>query len=189
MNKGYDFKHGLGIQRYDNNGDSIDTRNKTEYFRDIIVPIINKEVPTKHIALDVGCGNGRLSYGLSTVFDNVIAIDRINHFIKCPRNVLFLETDFDNLSMNLTADFIMFWGSFYMMNNYDECLRKCNTMLAENGIVMIADDKNRDISIPQTKEMVVTYHLDNLLKENNLIKAIEIIFNDYYRVTLIRHQH
>lgn len=180
--KGYNHKHGKGLQPYQEDGDAKDERNRIQQFQIETLPHLTC---VNGRAIDVGCGNGRISHVLASHFNSVLSIDvhkgfdpRFNH-----PNVEFKQQAFEDVTGKF--DLILFWGSFYLMSDYHIAIKHCESILNKEGIVVIADDKSRRSDRIEEPNKKVNYNLEELLKETSLVEKEEFFHQDYYRVTVI----
>ena len=84
-------------------------------------------------------------------------------------------------------DLILFWGVFYMMENYKDAITQCYRLLQDDGIIIIGDDpvRRRDRS-EKGHHDDVNYDLGILMEETNL-KQIDEFVSDY-RITVIKRK-
>jgi 2-polyprenyl-3-methyl-5-hydroxy-6-metoxy-1,4-benzoquinol methylase len=169
-----------GLQPYNKKGDAKGETNKTEKFIKHTLPLILPRI--KNYALDVGCGNGRLSQALSGKFDRVIALDEVNVVEKrfLDSGVEVCIAPFKNYKKQ-TFDLILFWGVFYLMDDYKEALSHAKSLLNPNGLIAIGDDKKRD----SDKDKMGHYDLPKLVKECGLEVKDEFLHYDHYKVTVL----
>jgi len=175
-----------GLEKYNNEGDSIDERNKTIYFINFALPHIINNAKTKNF-LDIGCGNGRLSYIAAKNFDKVISIDPYNDFNKrfLKPNIKFYKKNFLDFHINIKFDVILYWGSFYIMKPYINTLIKAKSMLSDNGIIVIADDKERIVGKTKNNKKL-HYSIKILSKKCHLKQINDFLVEDYYRVYILK---
>jgi 2-polyprenyl-3-methyl-5-hydroxy-6-metoxy-1,4-benzoquinol methylase len=183
---GYDGRYGYGTQKYNIDGDALDPFAKVSYIKKHIILPNLKLLSTKNRALDVGCGNGRLSYVLSEYFQNVDAIDPVTsqdlRFSK--DNIIFQKTSLEKFYSKEQYDLVFFWGSFYVMSDYAKTLKLVSDLISKNGLVIITEDANRRQDRTKQKTSRVCYNLDKALKQTNLKELKEYILKKY-RVTII----
>jgi SAM-dependent methyltransferase len=174
-----------GWQCYDASGDTSDGGGNLHSFKEkVLLPILPK-VKNKLSALDVGCGNGRHCKVLSEIFDRVVGIDIDYPFDNRFNldNVTFYQKDFSEVSGH-KFDLILFWGSFYNMQNYRETLRMCYELLTDDGIVVIGDEPIRRTDMGESGHHDgFNYDLGDLLDGVNLKEVDEFV--NTYRVTVI----
>lgn len=182
--RGYDKKYGKGLQPYLPDGDAKDGRNKTSQFITSTVPHLNDGKK----ALDVGCGNGRLSAVLSDKFESVLAIDVENEFDDrfSRKNLEFQNQSFYDVSGEF--DLILFWGSFYQMEDYVSAIRHAENILSPSGLLVIADDKARRADRAEIPHQKVHYNLQDIMKGTTFSEKEEFFHEDYYRVTVLWKQ-
>lgn len=178
---GYDYKYGKGLQPYNNLGDNRGNDNKTEDFK----KILNKILPIKRkFALDIGCGNGRLSFVLSKYFEKVYAVDQFDEPKFFTDNIIYLKEDYENYNFDIKFDLILFWGSFYLMKNYNNALKKAKDIC--NELIIIGDDPTRREEKAKLPNKKIKYNLTNILKNNDLYEKFEFI--NGYRITGIGNE-
>ena len=153
--------------------------NTIAIFEEEIWPSIKKYFGDDKNILDVGCGNGRLSRYLSQYGKNVTAIDgfrKINPSLLT-ENMLFEERDFKDFNGS-KFDVIFLFGVFYMLENWCiyKAFKKMLSLLNEDGVIIIIDDKSRDMSLPADSEERVR---DSLSVEGSLQKSLELPFGYY----------
>tara|TARA_Y100000310_G_C20671497_1_gene810536 strand:- start:1996 stop:2556 length:561 start_codon:yes stop_codon:yes gene_type:complete len=183
--EGYDRNNkGKGWQGYTPSGDTPEN-DLNKFVNDVIEGPVSK-LSNKRKALDVGCGNGRHSFILSELFENVTGIDisypTDSRFIR--ENIEYCKMDFMDVDES-EFDLILFWGSFYMMENYKNAIQHCYNLLQTDGILIIGDDPaRRKDRCENTHDDCVSYDLSTLIKENNLKEIYEFISD--YRITVIK---
>lgn len=183
--------HGRGTQRYAG-GDARDARNSTALFRDETLPRIYPHITRRWHALDVGCGNGRITHCLVPYFNYVTGLDPFEkpHPSFCVPTALYTSSTFDhhftNRLRNDVYDMILFWGSFYLFaHRASEVLGKSRTMLSDQGVVVIGDDfrRNTDRDIEPLHDGLV-YSLAEA--RGDFREVDEFIQADYMRVTVLK---
>ena len=143
--KGYKPKHkkDVGLQPYDGKGNA----KEGNIFKEKILPRLEIQMLEETIALDVGCGNGRICQVLSESpkVDKVWGIDpyeKLNDKFKSSI-YKFENTSFEDFNTGTKFDFILFWGVFYIMPDYVKAFEKAKDLLDSMGTLVIGDDPTR----------------------------------------------
>ena len=124
--------------------------------------------------LEVGCGNGWLSYQLSSIPGNrVLGLDRDLHVLRQAArvfrqqpNLKFMCGDFySDIMTGLTFDTIIFSGSIQYFPSLNEILSASLLRLKENGEIHILDTpiRSRDLQIFKHRVMFNPRSLHNRL--------------------------
>jgi len=176
-----------GWQCYNPYGDTDNHHGggNSNHFKTHVNPFL-LNLKNKKDALDVGCGNGRHCKILSEVFDRVVGIDIDYPFDERfrERNVQFYNKDFSEME-DVKFDLILFWGSFYNMENYEETMVKCHDLLNDDGFIIVGDDPSRRKDKEGTGHHdEFNYNLGVLMKENNFEEVDEVL--GHYRITVMR---
>lgn len=177
----------IGMQRYGDDDIDVQATNNLPTFRIEILPSILEHTKDRVSLLDIGCGNGRFACELSEHFSHVTAIDgyRGIHPTYLRNNITFIHSNFSDFKTDEVFDAMLLFGTFYLLITVmPDLLRKCASMLSDNGVIIIVDDKKRN-----TKELEGHgyYDLDRLASEAGLSIFHEFIQNnDEHRIAFIR---
>ena len=186
--KEQDPRLGKGLQRYDSNFlDSVDENYNLKIFHEEVLPIILPFTNSSDTLLDVGCGNGRIASSLSKYFYRIHAIDpycEVNpSYIG--KNTIYIKSFFGDFELSDRYNIILFYGSFYLMNNYtyEITFEKIRDLLSDNGKLIIYDDVRR-----KSREKVIGYYdLDSLIKYGNFTMLVDhVITNGMYRISILK---
>ncbi|QHS51753.1 methyltransferase domain-containing protein [Edaphobacter sp. 12200R-103] len=136
----------------DHNAEQWKIRAATyRYFKQILLPQISSNSQGAGNILDIGAGNGWLSYRLSQAGMIVVAIDLLTNtldglgaashydtYLKCP--FLRIQAESDRLPLcDAQFDAVIFNASFHYAENYLRTLHEALRCLRPGGMVIIAD--------------------------------------------------
>ena len=170
-----DLRHpdilGTGLQRYDSlDQDTAGAKNTLAVFHNEIWPNIKKHFVNKQHVVDVGCGNGRHSAIFSDVCENVTAIDPFREInsINARKNIRFIKSKIQDFIPDTEVDLLYLHGVFYLMDNWsaESAFLKMKSILKSGGIIVIADDKKRNINA-NPPWVPGFYNLGYLCEKNN----------------------
>ena len=111
-----------------------------------IKEVLNKRKLNKTKILDIGCGGGLISEGVSKLGANVTGIDFIKENIKVARihakknnlNINYIVKDFENEKITSKFDTIIIFEVLEHLNEWETFLKKIRLNLKENGILIIS---------------------------------------------------
>jgi SAM-dependent methyltransferase len=177
---------GTGLQRYDvNDFDTAGSSNSMTVFNEEIWPDIKEYFVNKEHVVDVGCGNGRHSAVFSGVCKTVTAIDPFRELNKrnIRDNINFIKTSIQDFEVTTPIDVLYLHGVFYLMDNWnaEKAFKKMSSMLQPGGIIIIADDKKRNVTGSPPWHPGY-YNLDYLCSQHNC----EIIKNSVVPSGMLR---
>jgi 2-polyprenyl-3-methyl-5-hydroxy-6-metoxy-1,4-benzoquinol methylase len=129
---------------YGTDGDNRRAEDKVGLFLEHIMPEIVSLIPGNDAALDVGCGNGRLSKHLGDVFEKVVGIDPlVMPIFKHPNVEYQIEPVLDHVP-DQSYDLILLWHVMYDMGeDTSDVADHLGRLLSPGGLLVIADDKRR----------------------------------------------
>jgi len=124
------------------------TKYRGEYPKEMIELIISKlDLDNSSRLLDVGCGDGRLTFSLAPYFKEVLAIDISSEMIAKAKgntklnginNITWLIKDAGNLDESVGKfSFIVFGQSLHWLN-IEKILSFCHSILEPGGAVMVS---------------------------------------------------
>lgn len=134
-----------GKQPYNELGDAKNEQNSTLRFRRRTLPKIREHSPCLDNALDLGCGNGRLSAVLAENFRQVHAIDTTEYWdSRFDRSNLWHskgDIHIYQFTYSPSFDTILLWGTFYLNFNKSFLPYLRDRYLSNKGIIVIGDDQ------------------------------------------------
>jgi cyclopropane fatty-acyl-phospholipid synthase-like methyltransferase len=135
----------IGLQLYDDSGDSKDKLASIECFDKIMSRI---SLTSAESILDVGCGNGRLNVVHNKYFSKIVGIDAFR--LPDPKYSLpnFEFKSLDIFGVEGIFNAILFMGTFYLHHPYGyfETIERSKNILSTNGKIIIIDEKNRNVN-------------------------------------------
>ena len=111
-----------------------------------IQEVLNKRRLNKNKILDIGCGGGLISEGVSKLGAHVTGIDFIKENIKIARihakknnlNINYIVKDFEKEKITSKFDTIIIFEVLEHLNEWETFLKKIRLNLKENGILIIS---------------------------------------------------
>lgn len=162
-----------GIQPYNKDGDAVDPRNRMDAFLSAYERI--KQYTMFGRAIDIGCGNGRISRVLAKDFGFVLAVDPVTQIPpeNPPGNVIFSRYTIDAIDGDF--DLALYWGSFYLIQE----------IYQDAKIVVIADEIVRNLDYEKGHKDGDNYSLAKLAVGFDMID--QFVINDYLRVYVLKN--
>ena len=111
-----------------------------------IQDVVNKKKIDKMKILDVGCGGGLISEGLSKIGANVTGIDFVKDNINIARihaqksnlNIDYKTLDFENEKINSKFDIIVIFEVLEHLSDWKSFIKKIQSNLKSNGVLIIS---------------------------------------------------
>ncbi len=111
-----------------------------------IQDVLNKKLLNKMKVLDLGCGGGLISEGLSKIGANVTGIDFIKenidiakiHAQKNNLNINYQTLDFENEKINSKFDIIVIFEVLEHLTDWKSFIKKIQSNLKSNGVLIIS---------------------------------------------------
>ncbi len=111
-----------------------------------ILEVLNKKNLNNTKILDIGCGGGLISEGLSKIGANVTGIDFIKenidvakmHSKKNNLNINYVVKDFEKEKIDSKYDVIIILEVLEHLNNWESFIKKIKVNLKKNGILIIS---------------------------------------------------
>ncbi len=111
-----------------------------------IQDVVNKRRLNNMKILDLGCGGGLISEGLSKIGANVTGIDFIKENIKIARihaiknhlNIDYKTLDFENEKIKSKFDIIVIFEVLEHLSDWKSFIKKIQSNLKSNGILIIS---------------------------------------------------
>ena len=111
-----------------------------------IQDVLNKKKLNKMKILDVGCGGGLISEGLSKIGANVTGVDFVKENIKIARmhaqknnlNVDYRSLDFENEKIISKFDIIVIFEVLEHLSDWKSFIKKIQSNLKSNGVLIIS---------------------------------------------------
>ena len=111
-----------------------------------IQDVVNKKQLDKMKILDVGCGGGLISEGLSKIGANVTGIDFVKDNINIARthaqksnlNIDYKTLDFENEKISSKFDIIVVFEVLEHLSDWKSFIKKIQSNLKSNGILIIS---------------------------------------------------
>ena len=108
--------------------------------------VINKKTLNKISILDLGCGGGLVSEGLSKLGANVTGIDFIRENIKVAKihakknnlKINYKILNFENEKINSKFDVIVIFEVLEHLSNWEDFIKKIKSNLNPNGILIMS---------------------------------------------------
>jgi len=125
-----------------------DAWNQNRFYHNLLLRFIPKSCKN---ALDIGCGTGEFTFQLSKVAQRVIGIDISEKMIQEAKkrnlagNIDYRAIDFDEFETKDQFDLIVSIATLHHLN-LEKALVKINSLLRENGILVILDLYDRSNS-------------------------------------------
>jgi len=111
-----------------------------------IKKVVNKRKLNKTKILDIGCGGGLISEGVSKLGAHVTGIDFVKENIKIARvhakknnlNINYIVKDFEKEKITSKFDIIIIFEVLEHLNEWETFLKKIRLNLKDNGILIIS---------------------------------------------------
>ena len=111
-----------------------------------IQDVVNKKQLDKMKILDVGCGGGLVSEGLSKIGANVTGIDFVKDNINIARihaqksnlNIDYKTLDFENEKISSKFDIIVIFEVLEHLSDWKSFIKKIQSNLKSNGVLIIS---------------------------------------------------
>ena len=111
-----------------------------------IQDVVNKKQLDKMKILDLGCGGGLVSEGLSSIGANVTGIDFVKDNINIARihaqksnlNIDYKTLDFENEKISSKFDIIVIFEVLEHLSDWKSFIKKIQSNLKSNGILIIS---------------------------------------------------
>ena len=111
-----------------------------------IQDVVNKKKLDKVKILDVGCGGGLISEGLSKIGANVTGIDFVKDNINIARihaqksnlNIDYKTLDFENEKISSKFDIIVIFEVLEHLSDWKSFIKKIQSNLKSNGVLIIS---------------------------------------------------
>ena len=111
-----------------------------------IQDVVNKKQLDKMKILDVGCGGGLISEGLSKIGANVTGIDFVKDNINIARthaqksnlNIDYKTLDFENEKISSKFDIIVVFEVLEHLSDWKSFIKKIQSNLKSNGVLIIS---------------------------------------------------
>jgi 2-polyprenyl-6-hydroxyphenyl methylase/3-demethylubiquinone-9 3-methyltransferase len=108
--------------------------------------VVNKQRLDKMKILDLGCGGGLISEGLSKIGANVTGIDFVkeniniakNHSHKSNLKINYKTLDFENKKISSKFDIIVIFEVLEHLSDWKAFIKKIHSNLKSNGILIIS---------------------------------------------------
>jgi 2-polyprenyl-3-methyl-5-hydroxy-6-metoxy-1,4-benzoquinol methylase len=172
-------KHNKGLQPYV--GDDT-AKKEPEAQTENFINSIKDKIPVfdNSIALDVGCGNGRISKKLSSLYYEVVALDpyEVPDFTNYS-NIHFTKCFYEEYTTKKKFDLVIFLGVFYLFQEKDKVLQKTEALLTDTGNIIIFTDKRRPYGKKGGIKDGLFYDIKHLCKIANLTIKETINFDTY----------
>ncbi len=129
--------------------DFVATRERSSAF------FLNHLPERRQRVLDVGCGTGILSHGLSRHFDSVVAIDISEPMLAIARarraipNIDYRHENANHLALNQMFNCIVSHSTFHHLEDVSETLRTLKASLEPRGRLILIDNACRWPLIPR----------------------------------------
>jgi SAM-dependent methyltransferase len=157
------------------NNMSFQTENDIETIIDL-VEISNKSV------LELGCGNGRITFKLAEMVQEIVAIDIDTKAIEDAResnkyeNVLFLVENMEDFDLKRKFDVILSVGVGYMyVRDLLSAVKNISQHLEDDGIALLI------CSSPDSEyERVIDLLVEENIKSVSFYNRFEKILSDYF---------
>ena len=143
-----------------------------------IQDVVNKRQLDKMKILDLGCGGGLISEGLSKIGANVTGIDFIKeniniakiHSHKSNLKINYKTLDFENEKINSKFDIIVIFEVLEHLSDWKSFIRKIQSNLKSNGVLIISTINKNLISKFLTIDLA-----------ENFLKWIPVNTHTYYK--------
>jgi len=143
-----------------------------------IQEVLNKNKLNKTKILDIGCGGGLISEGVSKLGADVTGIDFVKENIKVAKmhakkinlNINYIVKDFEKEKITSKFDVIIIFEVLEHLNDWELFLKKIRLNLKKNGILIISTINKNLISKFFTLDIA-----------ENLLKWIPLNTHNYYK--------
>ena len=143
-----------------------------------ILETLNKKNLNNTTVLDIGCGGGLVSEGLSKIGATVTGIDFIEENINVAKihakknnlKINYFVQDFEKETITLKYDVIIILEVLEHLNNWEEFLKKIKLSLKKNGILIISTINRNLVSKFLTLDI-----------GENLLKLIPLNTHSFYK--------
>jgi len=140
--------------------------------------ILNKNKLKKTKILDIGCGGGLISEGVSKLGADVTGIDFVKENIKVAKmhakknnlNIDYIVKDFEKEKITSKFDVIIIFEVLEHLNDWESFLKKIRLNLKKNGILIISTINKNLISKFFTLDIA-----------ENFLKWIPLNTHNYYK--------
>jgi 2-polyprenyl-6-hydroxyphenyl methylase/3-demethylubiquinone-9 3-methyltransferase len=140
--------------------------------------VINKSKLNKTKILDIGCGGGLISEGVSKLGADVTGIDFVKENIKVAKmhakknnlNINYIVKDFEKEKITSKFDVIIIFEVLEHLNDWELFLKKIRLNLKKNGILIISTINKNLISKFFTLDIA-----------ENFLKWIPLNTHNYYK--------
>lgn len=139
------IKFEYNLQPYGNGGDTTGRRNLDFYKRNL-PSMLKNVIGDRKIALDLGCGNGRMNTIIGDYFDRIYCVDPIDELdpkFKLP-NVTYHKAHIDDVmdTIETKVDVIIMIGSMHSIwrMHGNATINYLSNMLNDDGIVCSVSD-------------------------------------------------
>lgn len=158
---------------------TIEMNSQTEKdIRDIIELV---DIKDKSI-LELGCGNGRITFALADSVQELTAIDIDEKAIRSARqrnvheNVIFLVEDMEDFDLERRFDLILSVGVGYMyLRNLPNAIKNISNHLEDNGVALFI------CSLPNSEyQRIVDLLVEEHVKSVSFYNKFEKILSDHF---------
>ena len=140
--------------------------------------VLNKNKLNKTKILDIGCGGGLISEGVSKLGADVTGIDFVKENIKVAKmhakknnlNINYIVKDFEKEKITSKFDVIIIFEVLEHLNDWESFLKKIRLNLKKNGILIISTINKNLISKFFTLDIA-----------ENFLKWIPLNTHNYYK--------
>ena len=140
--------------------------------------VINKSKLNKTKILDIGCGGGLISEGVSKLGADVTGIDFVKENIKVAKmhakknnlNINYIVKDFEKEKITSKFDVIIIFEVLEHLNDWESFLKKIRLNLKKNGILILSTINKNLISKFFTLDIA-----------ENFLKWIPLNTHNYYK--------
>ena len=140
--------------------------------------VLNKNKLNKNKILDIGCGGGLISEGVSKLGADVTGIDFVKENIKVAKmhakknnlNINYIVKDFEKEKITSKFDVIIIFEVLEHLNDWESFLNKTRLNLKKNGVLIISTINKNLISKFFTLDIA-----------ENFLKWIPLNTHNYYK--------